>query len=150
MHLTIKAPSSDHANSVADAIRERSCGGPGSGCFDGHFDKSRCADHTFEECHRKECIGYNGDHSSGRRRAQIDECTIPPPPPPPKFVSTAPVCVAEPSVGKGRRLEQADEEVEELRAQLAAAEALLARQAELLAAQGRQLAEKEEQLRQCA
>ena len=45
--------------------------------------------------------------------------------------------------GKGRRLEQADEEIEELRAKLAAAEALLAQQAE-------QLKAKDEQLQHCA
>ena len=42
----------------------------------GHFDKSRCGDPAWERCHRKECIGYNGDHShpgddgKGHRRAQ--------------------------------------------------------------------------------
>ena len=35
------------------------CGAPGAGNIGGHFDKSRCADHAFQQCNRKECIGYN-------------------------------------------------------------------------------------------
>ena len=41
------------------------CGEPGAGSIAGHFDKSRCADHVFEECNREPCVGYNGDHSGG-------------------------------------------------------------------------------------
>ena len=135
MRWTIKAPSGTHANSVAEAIRERN--GCGSGCEDGHFRKDRCDnDHIFEECHREACL-TNGDPDN---LPEWERCTAPPPPALPNFVSTAPICATQPSSsGKGRRLEQANEEIEELRAKLAAAEALLAQQAKLLAAQAEQL-----------
>ena len=136
---TIKAPSGDHANSVAAAIRERN--GCGSGCEDGHFRKDRCDnDHIFEECHREACL-TNGDPDN---LPEWDRCTAPGPPPLPNLVSTAPICATQPSSsGKGRRLEQADEEIEELRAKLAAAEALLAKKDE-------QLQQQAEQLQHCA
>ena len=52
------------------------CGGPGADTV-GYFDMSRCADHVFQQCHRKACIGYNGDHSGGHRRAQSpDSCDM--------------------------------------------------------------------------
>jgi len=52
------------------------CGGPGADTV-GYFDMSRCADHVFQQCHRKACIGYNGDHSGGHRRAQsADSCDM--------------------------------------------------------------------------
>merc|ERR1711969_483936 len=41
------------------------CGAPGAGNIGGHFDKSRCADHAFQQCNREACLGYNGDHSGG-------------------------------------------------------------------------------------
>ena len=125
VHWTIKAPSGTHAHSVAAAIRERN--GCGSGCEDGHFRKDRCDnDHIFEECHREACL-TNGDPDN---LPEWERCTAPPPPPLPNLVSTAPICATQPSSsGKGRRLEQADEENEELRTQLAAAEALLAHHA---------------------
>ena len=50
------------------------CGAPGAGNIGDHFDMSRCADHTFQQCNRKACIGYNGDHSGGHRRAQSGTC----------------------------------------------------------------------------
>ena len=59
------------------------CGGPGAGSLGAHFDMSRCADHTFQQCHREECIGFNGDHSHGKgggkhRRAQVaGPCNLP-------------------------------------------------------------------------
>eukprot|EP01045_Picozoa_sp_COSAG04_P020761 COSAG04_NODE_2162_length_4649_cov_8.389231_3_plen_132_part_00 len=123
---TVKAPSGDHAHSVAEDFRARNCGGPGSDLNDGHFDYSRCADDpTFRQCHSKACMGADWG------QAHAD--------------------------GKGRRLEQADEENEELRAKLAAAEALLAQKDAsiatkdaVIAAKDELLAKKDEQLEHCA
>eukprot|EP01045_Picozoa_sp_COSAG04_P007565 COSAG04_NODE_398_length_14962_cov_39.977461_8_plen_444_part_00 len=62
----------DYVLQIKRNVTRTQCGGPGSDASNGgHFDMSRCADHVFRRCHRKECIGYNGDHSSGKhRRAQ--------------------------------------------------------------------------------
>ena len=118
MPRKVKAPSGDHASSVADSIL--SCGGPGSDLNDGHFDYSRCADDpTFRQCHSKACMGadWGQAHAEGKGR---------------------------------RRLEQADEENEELRAKLAAAEALLAQQGAAIAAKDEKLEQQAEQLQHCA
>ena len=58
---------------IKPSVRRSACGAPGAGNIGGHFDMSRCADHAFEECNREACVGYNGDHSGGRRRLQ-SEC----------------------------------------------------------------------------
>lgn len=41
------------------------CGSPHAGYIGSHFDMSKCGDPAWEECHRKQCIGYNSDHSGG-------------------------------------------------------------------------------------
>lgn len=43
------------------------CGGPGGTTSDGSFDYSRCAVHTFAQCHVEACAGHLG---SGHRRSQ--------------------------------------------------------------------------------
>ena len=77
-------PEPEHGEFVLQIKRNVTrCGGPGAGNIGGHFDMSRCADHTFQQCHREECIGYNGDHSHGKgggkhRRAQVaGPCNLP-------------------------------------------------------------------------
>ena len=77
-------PEPEHGEFVLQIKRNVTrCGGPGAGNIGGHFDMSRCADHTFQQCHREECIGYNGDHSHGKgggkhRRAQASgACNLP-------------------------------------------------------------------------
>ena len=40
------------------------CNDPGPDLDEfGNFDMSRCADHAWQQCHRQQCVGYNGDHS---------------------------------------------------------------------------------------
>ena len=133
----IQAPSSDHANSVRDSILQSNCNGPGSTTADGRFDYDSCTDRNFQLCHQEACRG----HGAGAV----------PPPPPPSFVSAVPTpapCI-EHTGGKGRRLEQADEENQQLRAKLAAAEARVAQQAQQLKAKDEQLAKKDELLQHC-
>ena len=97
-----------------------SCGGPGSTTADGHFDYSRCADDPT----------FRQCHSKACMGADWGQAH---------------------AEGKGRRrLEQADEENEELRAKLAAAEALLAQQGAAIATKDEQLKAKDEQLEQQA
>ena len=86
-----------------------SCGGPGSDLNDGSFDYGRCADDPT----------FRQCHSKACMGADWGQSH---------------------AEGKGRRrLEQADEEIEELRAKLAAAESLLAAKDEQLAMQAQQI-----------
>ena len=120
VQYSVKASSSDHAGAVRDSILQRNCGGPGSDTADGFFDYSRCADDPT----------FRQCHSKACMGADWGQAH---------------------ADGKGRRrLEQADEENKELRAKLAAAEALLAQSDAAIAAKDKQLKAKDEKLEQQA